>query len=122
MNTKDIGNKGESIACEYLVKQGFLIIERNYNRKWGEIDIIAAKDKIIHFIEVKSIILKGLKSYRPEENVHLLKQRRLKRTIQTYMSENKYHYDAEFKFHVVIVYMNTVNRRAKIDFMENIIL
>ena len=122
MNTKDIGKIGENIACKYLKNKGFLIIECNYNRKWGEIDIISAKDKIIHFIEVKSIIMKNNQNYRPEENVHILKQRRLKRTIQTYLLENKYNVEAEFKFHIVVVYMNINTRKAKVTFMENIII
>jgi putative endonuclease len=122
MSTKDIGKIGEDIACKYLGNKGFLIVDRNYNKKWGEIDIITAKDKIIHFIEVKSIILKGNMGYRPEENVHILKQKRLKRTIQTYLLEKKYNIEAEFKFHIIIVYMNLNTRKAKVTFMENIIL
>ncbi len=123
--TKEIGDKGEDIACEWLKKHDFLLVERNYNKKWGEIDIIAAKDKIIHFIEVKSVTLKEKKrerGHRPEENVHELKQRRLKKVIQTYLFERRYGFDAEFQFHVVLVYMNAVTRRAKVTFMENIIL
>ena len=122
MNTKDIGEIGENIACKYLENKGFLLIDRNYYKKWGEIDIVTAKDKIIHFIEVKSIVLKGDMGYRPEENVHILKQKRLKRTIQTYLLEKKYNIEAEFKFHIVIVHMNPNTRRANVTFMENIIL
>jgi len=122
MSTKDIGKIGEDIACKYLEKQGFFIVDRNYNKKWGEIDIITAKDKIIHFIEVKSIIEKGDNGYRPEENVHILKQRRLKRTIQTYLLEKKYDAEAEFMFHIVIVHMNINTRKAKVTFMKDIIL
>lgn len=134
-----IGNVGEDIACEWLKNHDFLVVERNYNKKWGEIDVIAAKDKIIHFIEVKSVTIKGNKTkseksvirkgqswhtegYRPEENVHELKVRRLRRTIQTYLLERHYGLDAEFKFHVILVYMNQTTRRAKVVLMENIIL
>ena len=116
-----IGNKGEDIACTWLQKNNFLIIDRNYNKKWGELDIVAVKDKIIHFIEVKSSTVDG-KGHRPEENVHDLKIRRLKRVIQTYLLEKKYGLNAEFKFHVVLVYINQSTRRAKVILMENIIL
>ena len=120
-----IGNIGEDIACTWLVKRDFLIIDRNYNKKWGEIDIVAAKDKIIHFIEVKSVTIKeneATRGHRPEENVHELKVRRLKRVIQTYLLEKKLGLGAEFKFHVVVVYMNSSTRRARINFLEDIIL
>ena len=48
-----IGNQAEDKAANYLKKQGYKIIERNYNLPCGEIDIIAKKDKTIVFVEVK---------------------------------------------------------------------
>ena len=120
-NNRLIGNMGEDIACTWLGKHGFLIIERNYLKKWGEIDIIAAKDKIIHFIEVKSIT-GDTNGHRHEENVHEMKTRRLKRVIQTYLVERKYGLDAEFKFHIVTVIMNSGTHRARVNLLENIIL
>lgn len=124
-NTRDIGNTGEDIASTWLVNHGFLIVERNYLKKWGEIDIIAAKDKIIHFIEVKSAVSRlndRARGHRPEENVHELKVRRLKRAIQTYLIERKYGLAAPFKFHIITVYMNMDSRKARVNFMENIVL
>src|SRR3989344_3727604 len=50
-----IGQMGEDFACKYLEKNGYKIIERNYLKKWGELDIIAKKRGKIHFIEVKSV-------------------------------------------------------------------
>jgi putative endonuclease len=125
LNTREIGDIGEESACTWLKNKGFIVIDRNYLKKWGEIDIVATKDKILHFVEVKSIILKGFmgnKEYRPEENVHELKVRRLKRVIQTYLLEKRHGLDTEFKFHIITVEMNTSNRRAHIQFMENIVL
>lgn len=53
--TQKIGEIGESIAVKFLMKQGFKVIERNYTKKCGEIDIIALKQDKIYFIEVKSV-------------------------------------------------------------------
>lgn len=47
------GILGEDKACNFLKKQGFEILKRNFHSKFGEIDIIAKKDEILHFIEVK---------------------------------------------------------------------
>jgi putative endonuclease len=125
------GNIGEDIACKFLIKKGFAIIERNYLKKWGEIDIVAKKKNIFHFIEVKSVEVKNAatcadnvpnNSFRPEENVHVLKQRRLRRVIQTYLLERGHGLDVEFFFHVVVVRMNTETRRAKVSLIENVIL
>jgi putative endonuclease len=48
-----IGKLGEDVACKYLEKKGYVILERNYTRKWGEIDIVSCETERIHFIEVK---------------------------------------------------------------------
>jgi len=120
-----IGVIGEDIACTWLQKRNFLIVDRNYNRKWGEIDIVAAKDKILQFVEVKSITVKNSldkQGQRPEENVHELKVRRLKRVIQTYLLEKRHGLAAEFKFHIMVVRMNSATRRASVEFLEDIIL
>ena len=52
--SKKIGNIGEDAAAIYLQKHGFEIIKRNYFSRYGEIDIIAKKDKYIVFVEVKT--------------------------------------------------------------------
>lgn len=50
-----LGRIGEELAANYLVKNGFYILERNWRSKYGyEIDIIAFKDNILHFVEVKT--------------------------------------------------------------------
>jgi putative endonuclease len=89
-----IGKIGEDTACVFLMKHGFRVICRNYWKKWGEIDIVAEKDGITRFVEVKSISVPNLDNvkhetgYRPEENVHFRKQQRLSRVIETYIAEN----------------------------------
>jgi Holliday junction resolvase-like predicted endonuclease len=50
-----IGQIGEDFACEYLKREGYRIIDRNYLKKWGEIDIVLEKNKKIHFVEVKTV-------------------------------------------------------------------
>ena len=54
MTTKEIGDFGEKAAEDYLVEMDYLILERNYRLKFGEIDIIAAKDGGLVFVEVKT--------------------------------------------------------------------
>lgn len=54
MSTTDVGNKGEYLACEYLKKLGYKILERNYRIRGGEIDIVAIDQDFLVFIEVKT--------------------------------------------------------------------
>ena len=123
-NSREKGNMGEEIACKFLVKRAFTIVDRNYLKKWGEIDIVASKNGTVHFVEVKSVMKKRSETgdYHPEENVHVLKQRRLRRVIQTYLSEKRIGLGAEFQFHVIVVYMDLKTRRASVLFIENVIM
>lgn len=114
INNQYIGQLGENIAVRFLSDKGFEVIERNFRQKWGEIDIIAQKGGVLHFVEVKSI--QG--SYRAEENVHAQKIKRLKRTILTYLNGK----DIEFQFSVIVVHINLANKTHKTDFHQNIIL
>ena len=120
------GEIGEHIASRYLERKGFKIIERNYTKKWGEIDIVAKKGNTVHFIEVKTktlnldLIDKYTDTYRPEDNMHPWKLQRLIRTIQTYLIERKV--DSDWQFDVAIVYWDPFSKKAKIKLMENIIL
>lgn len=52
--TKNIGDHGEGLVCDYLKQQGFEIIDRNWRTRYCEIDIIAKKNNRIHFVEVKT--------------------------------------------------------------------
>src|ERR1035437_3532712 len=104
MNTKTKGNLSESIVCDFLVSKGYKILDRNYLRKWGELDIVAIKEGSLHFIEVKSDFRENQNDgYRAEELMHNLKQRRLRRMVATYLEDKKYGLDHPFVFDLAIV-------------------
>ena len=130
---RKIGDIGENIACRFLMKRGFEIIKQNYNKKWGEIDIIARKGQKLHFIEVKSVTRDSLKyvspetdTYRPEDNLHPWKLKRLSRVIQTYLLGYKGNRDVthetDWQFDVVVVYLDLKGLQAKVNYMEDIII
>ncbi len=52
-NNSFLGKKGEDLACDYLKKSKYKVIERNFRTKFGEIDIVAKKKKQLIFVEVK---------------------------------------------------------------------
>lgn len=121
-NTRKKGDTGEEIACRFLVSKGFRIIDRNYRKLWGELDIVAQKDTILHFVEVKSVMYDLSPIHSPEENVHGLKVVKLKRMIQTFMLEKGYSCDSEFHFHVICVYIDVSQRRVRVKWIKDVIL
>lgn len=52
--SRRIGDKGEQIACEYLLSKGYSIVDRNWSTTYGELDIIAKKAELYIFVEVKT--------------------------------------------------------------------
>ena len=96
-----IGQIGEEIAENYLAKNKFRIIDRNYRKAWGEIDLIAQKGKVFHFVEVKTQIADFVN--RPEDKVDWRKQKRIKRAALTYLSEKRCPSDQEWQIDVIAI-------------------
>ena len=119
---RKIGDIGEEVVCKYLETKGFRVLERNYLRKWGEIDIVAEKGQLLSFIEVKSVSREPGKGYRPEENMHPAKLKRLHRVIQTYLLDRKVPDSREWRVDVACVYLDFSTRKAKVEMLENVIL
>ncbi len=132
-NTQKIGELGEEVACKYLEKNGFLILERNYTKKWGEIDIIGQKENVLYFIEVKSKSISSLdfvsqkfdeqdsQENRPEDNMHPWKIKRLRRVVETYLISRRFG-SIDWQFDLLIVFLDLEERRARVRKIENIIL
>ncbi|MES2315110.1 MAG: YraN family protein [Patescibacteria group bacterium] len=123
------GEIGENIAAKFLMKQSFSILDRNYTKKWGEIDIVAEKKGKIYFIEVKSVSRPDLElvsqetldEYRPEDNMHPWKLKRLARTIQTYILHKKLD-EREWQVDLLVVFLDLKNKKARIKLVSDIIL
>ena len=85
----ELGQLGENLACEYLVKKGYKIIERNFRQKWGELDIIAkVPNKTLVFVEVKTLRQSSGQApeeqLSPEDQLTCSKLQKLKRTASLY--------------------------------------
>lgn len=118
-----IGNIGEDLSVKFLVKHGYVIIDRNYLKPFGEIDIICRKDGILHFVEVKTVSRKTSSvndSHRPEDNVHYSKLKRIGRTIQSYLFE--YSIEAEWKFDVITVELDHDRKSAHIMMLADLVI
>lgn len=91
LHNKHFGAQGEEIACNFLKKQGYRVIERNFRTRNGEVDIIAIdqsqKPYTLVFVEVKTRVSQRFGS--PFESVHYYKMKALMRTALFYQSTHK---------------------------------
>ncbi len=94
MDKSETGRKGESFCEEYYRKRGYEIKERNYHSRYGEIDLIAEKDKTVVFVEVKTRDEKALS--RPAEAVNKSKQKKLILTSMQYMENLPFDINCRF--------------------------
>ena len=81
------GALGEQAAVDYLRKQGFMIVERNYRIGRSEIDIIASRYDELHFVEVKT--RKAGSMVAPEGAINEQKLRALRRAASAYMAQHR---------------------------------
>lgn len=81
------GRSGEALAISYLKKKGYKILEKNYRTRFGEIDVIASKEDVLVFIEVKTRNTDVFGA--PEESVTVEKQERIKKASLCYLKKFK---------------------------------
>lgn len=114
---RTIGSFGEKIAQDFLQNKGFHILERNFQTKLGEIDIIAKKDSKLHFIEVKTrkTLDKGL----PYEAVTNFKINHIKKTLQVYLLKNNLK-NSKLSLDVISIVLKGDNTVDSFNFYENI--
>lgn len=109
--SKSLGDRGEAAVVEFLKAQGFGILSTNWRSRWCEIDIVAKKDNVVHFVEVKyrGRIEQG-------EGLDYITHSKLKQmsfAAEFWMSSNKYEGDA-------VLSAASVNSDLQIQFLENI--
>src|SRR3989344_9646270 len=113
ITTSEFGQWAESSVAQYLERKNYSILDRNYQKKWGELDIIAKKKGILIFVEVKAN-KKELAGFEPERRVSPEKLRRMNRAIQTYLAAKKYSPDQERQIDVVSLTLDQNKGVAKI--------
>ncbi len=126
---QNIGKLGEDIAIKYLENHSYSILERNYRKPWGEIDIIASENMPKHqFLALKSqeLVFFEVKTqnerfeWRPEENITRHKKRQLSRIVSTYIKEHKIPENQDWRIDVLAIKLNFDTKNAQIDHIQNI--
>lgn len=109
---KDIGNYGENLSSEFLRRNGYSVLCRNFRNRCGEIDIICKKDDLIIFVEIKSRYSYTYGS--PTEAITYSKQRQIIKLCKFYVYINNL-INYNFRFDVIEVFLNKDNNLYSIN-------
>jgi len=115
LNHKQLGEKGESLAVQFLKEQGYRILKRNYRIKIGEIDIIAKDEDTLCFVEVKA--RKKEDAYFPFEVISQPKQRKISQVAACYISDHDCS-DQYMRFDVVSI-LETQEGEAQFELIKD---
>jgi len=114
ISTIDTGRRGEDLAAELLLKHRYVILQRNYRWARGEIDIIAKKEGVLVFVEVKTA--RGNAFGDPETWVTERKQQQIGLVAERYLQEKEIQ-DMDCRFDVIAVKAD--GRQWQIKHIEN---
>lgn len=114
MTNREIGRWGEDTALEYLKNKGYVLLDRNFSRKWGEIDIIMLDGSTTVFVEVKT--RKSAAFGYASEYVDCRKTERIRKTCISYLHTD----DADMRFDVVEVYYKSIGEAPHVTQINHI--
>jgi uncharacterized protein (TIGR00252 family) len=109
-----MGTWGEDMASAYLREKGYVILERNWHSKHRDIDIIAQKDDVVVFVEVKTRHSQDFSS--PAEAVNFKKQKNLLLSINSYLKYKNI--EQSWRFDVIAI-VGTVGQEYVIEHIED---
>lgn len=113
---KEIGSLGENLAKDFLIKEGYEILDMNYRCKIGEIDLISKINDIICFVEVKTRYFNTYGT--PIESITLRKQQKIYKIAQYYSLKNKLN-NVFFRFDVIEVILNMNSNDFTLNLIKN---
>ncbi|MDO6736650.1 YraN family protein [Wenyingzhuangia sp. 2_MG-2023] len=112
----DLGNLGEVLATEYLIKQGYSILDKNWRYLKAEIDIIAQKENTLAIVEVKTRTTDFFGN--PEEFITKGKIKLLIAATDAYVQQKNI--DVEVRFDVIAIVKN--NKETKLNHIKEAFL
>lgn len=115
-NSADTGREGERIAVAWLRSRGYIIHELNWRQGRYEIDIIASRSGVLHFVEVKTRSAMGWS--RPEEAMTPDKLRALKIGARRYLALHRIPYDLQFDLIAVEMFGDG---SSEVRYTENVV-
>ena len=116
MNSKKCGMQGEELTAKYLTGLGFKIIAKNFHSRYGELDLVAANENLILFVEVKTRKANSL--VLPAEAVFNSKIKKIIKTAVIFLEKNKQFKFLQPRFDVSEVIMKACNS-ISVNYIEN---
>jgi putative endonuclease len=117
---RKFGDWGEKLAEDFLRRHDFDILDKNYLKRCGEIDLICQKDDVLHFVEVKTRTVASTQVFGPpEEAVTRAKQKKLIQTAFTFLAEKEYGGNKNWQIDVISIIYYKTDRKASINFIQN---
>lgn len=116
-DTKKLGIFAEGVARRFLIKKGYEILAANYKMTFGELDIVAKKEGIISFVEVKAN-KRLYEGFEPEMRVDPRKQNKLIKLATAYMLSKGLH-ETPWQIDIVSVVFDFDNKKARIKHFKN---
>ena len=114
VTTKNAGTWGEAHVANYLRERGYRLLGSQWRCRFGEIDLIAQKQGVVCFVEVK---LRSGGFGLPREAVDARKQQKLRTAAALYLSQ--YELDCPARFDVAEVYTDAAHSYAQIEYLED---
>lgn len=112
-NHNELGKKGEDLAVDFLLKNGYEILERNYIFQKAEVDIIAQKEDILAIVEVKTRSTKAFGN--PQDFLKPKQIQRIVKAVDNYVTSNQL--DVEVRFDIIAIVKN--GNQFDIEHLEN---
>ena len=118
MSRKETGDRGEKLARDFLKKKGYRLRESNYRCRYGEIDVIAEKKKVLVFIEVRTRTGTGYGI--PEESVTAVKKEHIIASAMDYLSSHE-NLPEQWRIDFVAVELDKEGKATRLEIIENAI-
>ncbi|MFA5129144.1 MAG: YraN family protein [Patescibacteria group bacterium] len=115
---QDLGKLGEELACDFLKKQGYIILDNNYRTRGGEIDIVAKEGEMIVFVEVKTRVSREF-GY-PEEAIDARKQHKLAMTAECYLATHEL-YEKDYRIDAIGIEMERDGRLKNLRHEKDVV-
>ena len=113
-----LGAAGERLAVEHLERRGFVIVDRNYRTRWGELDIVAFDGRTLAFCEVKTRRL-AQSGRSPLESVRSLKRSRVRKMAGRWLIERTDRpYADNVRFDAIGVTLDPSGRLVSLEHLE----